>query len=313
MSIHDAYKDELEDELTDSSTNENKEAKEVIVDATIVKSDIIQSKLPHDIQNFESDKYRLAASCDQQVAAGSWIAANALYTIKKYDLYKLIGNYENMDDMINERYPFIGIKTAKKFMRIVETLGQGPEVKELFASNNQKKLLEITRIIEKEQVQTEDGKEFVIVNGEKIEKDVYAKQIADKIEADFKAKIDSLESKVDSLEGQKNSLDSKLTKANDKLAAQDKKINAIAKAKSIDPNLVQIIADTTEAKNKITECLENVSLQFDLLENIPMELRNSHLATEILQTVAMIQHRIKGLQKNWVDHIELIAGPQVGE
>lgn len=313
MSIHDAYKDELDNELTDSITNETKEAKKEIVDATIVDTDILQSKLPKDIQNFESDKYRLAASCDQQISAGSWIAANALYTIEKYSLFELLGDYKSLDELVTGRYPFLGLQTAKRWVRIVKTLGQGPEVKSLFDNTSTKRLLEIAQTVDKEQLQSEDGKEFIIVGGEKIEKDLYAKQIAEKIEADYKSKIDSLESKVDSLEGQKNSLDTKLTKANDKLAAQDKKINAIAKAKSIDPNLVQIIANTTEAKNKITECLENVSLQFDLLENIPMELRNSHLATEILQTVSMIQHRIKGLQKNWVDHIELIAGPQVGE
>lgn len=313
MGIHDAYKDELEEEtrgvevLNETPTIET-------VSPEIKDATIIQSRMSEDMQVFEGDKYRLAVSLDQQVAASSWLSANALYTIKKYNLHNLIGEYEDFDDLVRKRYPFLGLATAKRFVRIVETLGQGPDVKELFNVHSSKKLIEIAKEVEKEESKIgDDGKEYVVVNGEMIEKSVFTKQVAEEIEKEYQKKIEDLEFDLDTAKAKNERVEKNYEKLNEKLTEQDKKLTALAKAKKIDPEMLIVIENTTDAKNKITECLETISNQFDLLERIPYEHRNAHLATQILHTFSMIQHRITGLEKNWLDHIELVTSHGKGE
>jgi len=308
MSIKNIFEDEPVETGRDLSQNQPIADAEIVnTETTVLDPDILRSKLPEHAQLVEGDKYRLAASLDQQVAAGSWLATNALYTIKQYNFHKTLGDYKSFDDLVRERYPFIGATTAKKWIRIITTLGDGPEVKQLFQSGAQKQLTEIARRVEKEDIELDDnGKEFVIVNGEKIEKDVYAKQIAEQIEADYKAKLESVEYQLETANSKLTTEKNKLEKETEAKKKLQTNVDALAKSTGLDPELIAKARNAKEVSEILSNAYENFHVYFQKMVDIDYKLRSEASAVELQSILAMVKGRIIAVEKNWLDHLELI-------
>ncbi|NCN11591.1 MAG: hypothetical protein GW938_17270, partial [Leptospira sp.] len=87
---------------------------------------------------------------------------------------------------------------------------------------------------------------------------------------------------------------------------KNKKIDALAKSKQLDPDRIQKIAEQREVEKVIDEQTQAITKAIKNLTEIPPEMRNSSLGLYLTRCIATLKVTVKHLEMDWGSHI--VAG-----
>lgn len=251
-----------------------------------------------------AERVRVAVLLDTQVSAGTFIMATALHQIDKYHLHSELG-YESFKNLVEERY-HMSQRQAQRYTQVIESLGSGERVKELMNRNSLTKLLEVSKEIRDKNKTEDNGKIFLEIDGEQVEQSEYVSKVLAEERVKMWETKDKAESKLLSVESQLESNKKEIEKKKKEIEKLQKSLNAMVDIKGLSPELITRAKNTKEAEKQITECMVTIANQFEVMENIEYELRTPRLATDIQRSISVIQGSINALEKNWLDHLDII-------
>ncbi len=251
-----------------------------------------------------AERVRVAVLLDTQVSVGKFITATALHGINKNNLHAELG-YNSFNELVEDRYQMTA-RHADKYIQIIESLGSGERVKELMNRNSLTKLLEVSKEIRDKNKTEDNGKIFLEIDGEQVEQSEYVSKILAEERVKMWETKDKAESKLASVESQLAGTNKEIEKKKKEIEKLQKSLNAMVDTKGLSPELITRAKNTKEAERQITECMVTIANQFEVLENIEYELRTPRLATDIQRSISVIQGSINALEKNWLDHLDII-------
>ncbi|MBK8397470.1 MAG: hypothetical protein IPL26_19830 [Leptospiraceae bacterium] len=251
-----------------------------------------------------AERVRVAVLLDTQVSAGTFIMATALHQINRHNLHKELG-YDNFDALVQERYQ-MSVRSAQRYTQVIESLGSGERVKELMNRNSLTKLLEVSKEIRDKNKTEDNGKVFLEIDGEQVEQSEYINKLLAEEKVKVYEKVETAEHKLRSATSELESTKKEIDKKKKEIEKLQKSLTAMIDTKGLSPELITRAKNTKEAERQITDCMVTIANQFEVLENIEYELRTPRLATDIQRSISVIQGSINALEKNWLDHLEVL-------
>ena len=251
-----------------------------------------------------AERVRVAVLLDTQVSVGKFITATALHGIHKNNLHAELG-YNSFNELVEDRYQMTA-RHADKYIQIIESLGSGDRVKELMNRNSLTKLLEVSKEIRDKNKTEDNGKVFLEIDGEQVEQSEYVSKVLAEERVKMWETKDKAESKLLSVESQLESNKKEIEKKKKEIEKLQKSLNAMVDIKGLSPELITRAKSTKEAERQITDCMVTIANQFEVMENIEYELRTPRLATDIQRSISVIQGMINAIEKNWLDHLEIL-------
>ena len=292
--------DELRDDI--GVDGESVEVESIEIDESMPKTQAEVMAIDKEkLSTFSPDQRKqLAQFYTSQIKVSLFQTALSLVAIKTLELYKDLG-YEKFTSYVEEE---CGMSTryANELTLAVEEYGSGDRIKELMESSP-KRFLKAVRETRAKQL---EGEKLMLSDGTEVSAEDYIKERIEQLESSSSKRIKELERDLKNTKAIADYAEGEKDKLKKTIDDKNKKIDALAKSKQLDPDRIQKIAEQREVEKVIDEQTQAITKAIKNLTEIPPEMRNSSLGLYLTRCIATLKVTVKHLEMDWGSHI--VAG-----
>jgi len=259
------------------------------------------SGIPASIEGFTPEQRKqLAESYTAQIRMGIFQTAIALLAMKQTRLYTELG-YQDFQEYALEECG-ISANRTKELVSALEDYGSGSRIKELMEASP-KKFLQAVRETRNKQL---EGETLKLSDGTEVSAEDFIAERMEQLESSSKKRIKDLERELKNTKAIAEYAETEKEKLKKTIDDKNKKIDALAKSKQLDPDRIQKIAEQREVEKVIDEQTQAITKAIKNLTEIPPEMRNSSLGLYLTRCIATLKVTVKHLEMDWGSHI--VAG-----